>query len=512
MPSFTVTPIASCDPPVSQVRLDLDMSDMTNVTRAVILRYNETDGTSAAVRPFDIDMTAGPVVIYDTEFPLDTPVHYVAYPQSVFDGYKGIGGVLAATARPAVIDTFTRVVADDWGASDNGHDYDIISGVVTGFSVNGTQGVTAVPTAGGNSQHVAARSSFTGLKNSFGQITCVLPALATGATYSAAMSTRVTDGSNYIRFSITLDTDALTNITITAVIGGSSTTIANVNNVFAYAAGNTLNFKYIVVDNQLYFKSWIGAEPADWQLAVANSTGLSLSGGVGVRAAVSTGSTNTLPLTLLWDSLTATFLDTYDTVTMSSVQCGQPGGWIRDPLNPCNDLRMTLLPEGDCPVSEGVIPLTQDTETFTADAARFWVQGRRRPVVVSDIRKDAVGRFVFATVSFTDRDALLDLLEPDDVLFFQFPPEFGIADRYYDIGDVQVSHIVTDLRVQWRLFDLPYAIVDQPSAAGDAGQPAGVCGTRWMDMCAPNTAWTTWDQADASGLTIQQVLQGEAAI
>jgi hypothetical protein len=191
-----------------------------------------------------------------------------------------------------------------------------------------------------------------------------------------------------------------------------------------------------------------------------------------------------------------------DTVTSSS--CVFPSGgspWLKDPLRPCNNIKLADC-RTDCPAEDDVVWIGHEQEQYTAVSAQFDVIGKRRPVSVSNLRKDAVTVVHFATLTCAARDAMLALTAPGTPLFM---PKFDAIcwpDRYLDLGDHAVIPLSRDLRRTERLHTLPAVVVDAP-----AGPTCCVTGTTWCEMCACAETWTAFD---ALALTGVQVLHGEA--
>jgi hypothetical protein len=500
--SFLITPI----PDLSQVRLDLDFSDLVGITTAYVVRVHP-DGSRIPVRPSPVTLSGGLAVMYDTEAPLDTPFHYLAHVSVPQAGYNGVGGILATTVRPVFSDTFTRVVgAGSWGSTTpNTYPWTIVAGVAANFSVNGTQGLIAVSTT--NSTRLAANTANWQVQNSQGGADFIVPDEATGAPVDLYLRTRFvgTLTGAQTRFVLRLRTNAMVDLVLEVRLAdGTTIVLTEAFLVEQYTDGTTLKLKYVQIDNVWQAKVWrsIDPEPTAFQALNDNNLNADIIAGLGLAILVESGNSNPLPYNQLYDNLSVTSLDTFDTVILPSTINGLSGGWLRDPLRPCNDLRLIFCPPDDCPVTEGIILAAYGTETYAADAGRFPIQDRRRPVICYAIRKDAVGTLQLVSITCEDRDRLLTLLEPGSPLLFQLPPEYCVPDRYLDIGNVDVSPLARDLRRQWRLFDLPWVAVDAP------GGPAQcVCGARWMDLCEN---YADWDLIDAAAFTIQEVLDGEA--
>lgn len=179
------------------------------------------------------------------------------------------------------------------------------------------------------------------------------------------------------------------------------------------------------------------------------------------------------------------------------------GGWLRDPLAPRLDLRLSLLPGDECDVDDlpsGVVFASYSAEARAGASARFDVVEQALPTVARSVRKAPTATLTLASLTFGDRDRVHELLATGRTLLFQVPPAYGIADRYLDVGDSGTTPLVADLRVQYRVHDLPHAVSLPPSGPGEA--PPGY---RWADTC---DRYTTWDQVDAARVTGVEVLLG----
>jgi hypothetical protein len=181
-------------------------------------------------------------------------------------------------------------------------------------------------------------------------------------------------------------------------------------------------------------------------------------------------------------------------------------GWLTDPTVPGEPVRLSLLPTDACDVDElldgtssGVIFAAHSAEQRAATGQRFDVVAQANPVPVTGIRKSPTGTLTLATVSFADRDQVHDLLNTGRVTMLRLPAEYGIPDRYLDVADVNTTALSPDLRLPYRVLDLPYASVDQP-----AGATAGVLGTRIRDL----DRFATWADFDQARLTTLDLLHG----
>lgn len=190
----------------------------------------------------------------------------------------------------------------------------------------------------------------------------------------------------------------------------------------------------------------------------------------------------------------------------STILASLGGGWFTEPTEPATDVRLSLLPVDGCDVDalvdgtkSGVIFASHSTEGAASAGARFDVVDQRLPVPITSVRRGPTSTLTLASVSFPDRDAVHASLATGRVTMLRLPPEFGISDRYTDVADVSTSALSQDLRLPYRVIDLPYAESTPPS-----GPIAGVRGTRFEDI----DRYATWTEFDAAGLTSIDLLHG----
>jgi hypothetical protein len=197
----------------------------------------------------------------------------------------------------------------------------------------------------------------------------------------------------------------------------------------------------------------------------------------------------------------------YDgTNATSTILPSNGGGWLLDPTLPGSGIRLSLLPTDGCDVDEllagtssGVIFAAHAAEQRAATGARFDVVQMADPVPVTGLRKSPTSTLTLATVSFADRDQVHGLFESGRVTHLRLPTEYGIPDRYLDVADVNTAALSPDLRLPYRVIDLPYASVGEPT-----GPTAGALGTRIVDL----DRFATWADFDTARLTTLDLLHG----
>jgi hypothetical protein len=180
--------------------------------------------------------------------------------------------------------------------------------------------------------------------------------------------------------------------------------------------------------------------------------------------------------------------------------------WLKSPLHPWADKSLILVPpyvDPDCIVGDSIVFASMADEVRPNRSSLAVVNNAKFPIVASRIRGAITSALRLVTRTFAARDAVITLNESGDPLLFQAPSSYGIPDRYMAVGDYTVGRFSADHKRQWRANILPHAEVDVPVGLAD-----GVLGVRWVDIC---DVFTTFNAAQAAGLTWTQVLQGEAS-
>ncbi len=145
---------------------------------------------------------------------------------------------------------------------------------------------------------------------------------------------------------------------------------------------------------------------------------------------------------------------------------------LKDPVRPCNDVYMPLcfdqssLAEVNgqyCAPGTGVFFASMDTETYEPNAITVNPTNARRPIAITRQRRDVGSNLTVVTRTFTDRDNILRLTAPGSPILLQGPPQYGIPDRYVDIGTVGIDRELTDHKFQVRIVQMPHVAVDRPA-------------------------------------------------
>jgi hypothetical protein len=177
---------------------------------------------------------------------------------------------------------------------------------------------------------------------------------------------------------------------------------------------------------------------------------------------------------------------------------------LSNPVRPCPDVRVCLCADGvACGSEGGVFFVAMTPDTRASNSGSMVPVNDTYPITVNRRRMKPTSNLTVVPTSFAARDQLIDLLSTGEPLLFRTTPEFGIGNRYLQIGDVPESYQIADMTIQPRIMSLPNAEV-----RGPVGPSLGVCGARVMDLC---DVYPTWDALAAAGLTWADLLRGNAS-
>lgn len=429
-------------------------------------------------------------------------------------------------------DTFTRTVSSGWGTPDVGPPWTVI-GTASDYSVDG-EGIHTASAAG--------QTLISQLPISLADVDLLVTirntVLPTGGSFQYHARVRYIDDQNFI--DVRVDASTTNNVTV-----GLRQRINNVDTVTAFSAPlitavSTTRLRLRVRSRGSFHaaKVWpaVFSEPDDWTVQMVTSH--LVPGKIQLRTIMTAGVTNTMPVVIRWDDLIIAAdpaasqdqiyhvttcsqlvlwdfeapMDTpvqyrvsaepsSDVVTSAACVFASEGNpWLIDPLSPCHNIKLAPC-QTSCPPKDAVIWIGHEQESYAAVSAQFEVIGKRRPVEVSQVRRDAVTAIHFATVTCAARDKLLELTRAGTPVFIPRFDQICWPDRYLALGDHAVIPLSRDLRRTERVHSLPAVVVDAP-----AGPICCTSGTSWCDLCA---CATTWNEMDALGLTGLDVLEGE---
>lgn len=219
---------------------------------------------------------------------------------------------VTVTAPPAdtvlAADAFGRTVAGGWGNADTGGAW-ALSGGNTNFAVNNGSGAMTIGTPG--QSRVALLNSVSTAAND-SRVTVTADKPATGGGWFSSLLGRTAANNTDYRAKIKVASNGVVTLYLTRVVGGTETTLAQVNVAGLNVAANDPLVLRLRLEGtsptSLTAKVWRASavEPAAWQLTASDSTtGLQVAGGTGLVSYVSGSATNA-PVTLRYDNLNVT--------------------------------------------------------------------------------------------------------------------------------------------------------------------------------------------------------------
>lgn len=159
--------------------------------------------------------------------------------------------------------------------------------------------------------------------------------------------------------------------------------------------------------------------------------------------------------------------------------------WLKDPAYPSNNLRLDYV--------EGVPSLSRK-----ARAGVFDIIDRSTPIIVTARRQSASGDLTFTTMTQTDYEKVVRLVNRGEILLLSSPPTYGVGNVYVHVGDVTEERVALGDATDWvRRWTLPVLVVDRPLSLTTT-----VPLERWQDV---KSTWATWNDLYAANLTWDQV-------
>jgi hypothetical protein len=442
------------------------------------------------------------------------------------------GSVLIQLDQIEARDTFTRVVANDWGVATTGETWNDSGGAAADYSVNGTQGVISL-TSVGTSRNVRLANAATG-NDLDSTIYVTVPVLPTGASIEVDHGVRA-NGSlqNQYQAVVQFQTSGSVDLSIRSVVLGSFTTLASTTLAQTHTAGGQWGIRIAVCGSRVMAKSWrtTVTEP-DWILAV-NNHDVTTGSDVVVRAVLSSGNTNPLPVNLTFDNLAVgvsqpirLYRENLDTGAIDEVR-GSPFstaqvtsasdsgtavawdnespfnvsmqyfltsncsttplatsapvtltadfGWLRDPTNPSRNIEIAQFSFFDeCVDEEAVVFSGLGGPLYENSSGIFPIIDAQRPRVVSQTRKKYASSLSLTSFSLNDIINLEDLYQPGTILTLSLPTSFGWALRssgtdYIVIGDVQHDYLGVDQELTVRVWSMPFWLTGPPADTSEGG-------------------------------------------
>ncbi|MBO0826203.1 MAG: carbohydrate binding domain-containing protein [Streptosporangiales bacterium] len=135
---------------------------------------------------------------------------------------------------------------------------------------------------------------------------------------------------------------------------------------------------------------------------------------------------------------------------------------------------------------------TADPATYPAAGGVFRVVGRSDGVAVTDVRGSRQYTLTVATTTAAEKDAVLAVLAPGDVILLQAPIGWQVPDGYYWVGDVvEDNRKSADLDRRWWTLPLTQVAAPAPLIVGSTITWRGLANryASWADVVAANPTW-----------------------
>lgn len=219
------------------------------------------------------------------------------------------------------------------------------------------------------------------------------------------------------------------------------------------------------------------------------------------------------PVSVYLDSVYQTF----DAVSNYVIIEASPDGWLKDPTQPTLDLRIDNceVHTPDCLNGDQLVFFKAlDTEDYSSASGVFDIVNKAHPMVVGQTRKDQTSTLVLVSRRLEDITSIRNLLSAGTPLILNLPTIYGwgiesFGQDWIQVGDDSSSRLGIDMRKPYRIWSLPFAIVDPTiafSSGGTGGNGIGVAGATWGDL---RDSGLTWDQVSTSGATWLDIAAGE---
>ncbi|MGW1497590.1 carbohydrate binding domain-containing protein [Streptomyces mirabilis] len=205
-----------------------------------------------------------------------------------------VGGEImrAGAITPAILDTFTRTVANGWGTADTGQTWTTSGGSAADYYTQGAEAVHSVGVINSNRFTLVPSPSV----DVDLQMDVATGALATGGPQYTHLIARATDVNNNYNARIAFNADQSLTLVLEKRVGGIQTDLATVPIPGTHAAFAFFTLRFQVQGSTLRAKAWLrGQVEPPWQ-ATATDTSLTAAGSVGVRSILDGANTNPLPV------------------------------------------------------------------------------------------------------------------------------------------------------------------------------------------------------------------------
>lgn len=493
MASLTATAL----PALGIVKLVLDWAPYRH--EPVSIYRIEPDGREVQIIGSPLALSGTVAIAYDTTPPLDVDLTY-----------------RAELADPTVVrDDMGGSASNSWGTPD----FTIPSGT---WSNTGTNGDYQRASGVGTQRHTGTGlARITYLPGTYADVqigaTMAAPVTPLGAGLRTSLVTRYIDTSNHYQFNIIHNVSGTIGLNIIKRVAGAETIIASSTTSFTTSPNRLFRIVAQSVGNRHRMAVWWATGEGDAAILEVSDPALSAAGKVGARSLLPPTNTNTLPVTFTFDAFRVIEFGTH-TLTSGVVHVdAAPHGWVRDPVNPANSVRLdncadhtfSCLGQNQMVFFQGF-----GSATYRATTGVFEVNNSERPITVAQQRKAPVQDLRFASVTLDDIKRVRTLFRSGRNLSLYLPLVYGWGlDTYgadmFTAGDLTEARLNTvDMRKPYRLWTTEIVPTDEDDdlphfTVGGNGVP--VPGATFGDMKATGK---TFGQLKATGNTFLDFAQG----
>lgn len=502
MPSIVAVPY----PDRGHVLLEINFADVPTATHVCVTATDTVTGVTRPLHPYvsyNSDgcqaLSCGQAIMWDTEISCGHATEYCATATDT------AGAVITEPAPALIVATFSAVAVASWPPADTGQTWTTTGGAAADYSGTGTRGQMAITST--NVTRLATMPLPS--PNVVAEATFIPAALAlTQPTEMAFWLRGDAAGLNGYRVLLRFLTTGQMDTVLERVDAGVVTALNTRLNWAPYTAISQFRVIFQAWGERLVAVVWDATtpEPAVNTLSGTDTTypGPGTLNLTGFRTAGNTNGTIDMQFDdLLVGDVCADAVPVEvctETVTIECDGCFRLG----NPVRPCDDIRVCLCADGvECGGTGGVFFVAMTPDGRAANSGRLAPTNDIYPIPTSRPRMKPTSVLTVVPTSFAARDALIELLAPGEPLLLRTTPEFGIGDRYLDIGDVGETYQVADMTMQPRIMSLPNAEVRAP-----VGPSLGACGARVIDLC---DVYDTWDEMVAAGVTYGDLLRGDAS-
>jgi hypothetical protein len=476
------------------------------------------------------------------------------------------GSILIQLDRQLVIDTFSRVVVNDWGSATTiGGAYTEVGGVAADYDVDGFSGLQESIPGTFHSGQISNSASLTGSAR------FVIPVNPTGGYTDVGMLSRGSGG-DFILFRLRVNPGGPVTAQILFRQAGVLTALSDaVNITFNITATQAIGITIQDSGTRLRMKAWrsLLAEPVAWTIDIPDPTGRG-SGTVGLYSLSEGTNTNGVfqysfdnfqvlvgvePLSLyrvtpdgvetlvrgsgfltqfpegqatIWDNEAPFDVDvfyvlrsadnpTFDVLTSNTVDLDSGGDvWLRDPYNPSLNLIIEISDEpfDYCTDDPRIMFADLLGRSYSSASGIFDIIDTQRPETIAQTRKRYASTLILTSKEPEDGEAIEAITAGGYPLLLSLPTvyQFGLptGTDWITILDIDQQPVGVDRRVPARVWALPFRLALPPAdvdTGSTGGSGIGAGGASYDDLAA-SVIGATYTLLAAAGLTYNDIAAG----